>query len=282
MRETQSRALMDCFIAVAPYINQLVAGDVAVAVCDRERYLCYVPGKKINHRVTVGDPVKEGTLVWEAMQKGEPVSKRVGRELFGFPYLGIALPIKERGMVIGGVVFMESTERQELLLDLASRLSKISREVNAAVQQIFAEAQNLTGIGEELHSISSATAGRAKETSSIINFVKKIAQRSKILGLNASIEAARIGRHGGGFAVVAEEIRKMAEESSKAVERIERLLQELSQRVGTVELQASTIRNILSAQVEALQRIVGLVEEMDAVSACLQGEAEKLGGLQIE
>ncbi|WP_404315607.1 methyl-accepting chemotaxis protein [Bacillus lumedeiriae] len=64
-----------------------------------------------------------------------------------------------------------------------------------------------------------------KNVERVIQQVKEIASRSNILGLNASIEAARSGEYGRGFSVVADEIRKMAANSNSAAEDIQKQLE---------------------------------------------------------
>lgn len=129
----------------------------------------------------------------------------------------------------------------------------------------------------------------AKEVEHIISLVGDIARQTNLLALNASIEAARAGEHGKGFAVVAEEVRKLADESSKAVQGITELIQNIQQEVRNVVVQISeqvavaneeakkgTITNEAIAEMttsvhevaDAVKQIVTLVEkQMDRIQA---------------
>ncbi|WP_340137871.1 HAMP domain-containing methyl-accepting chemotaxis protein [Priestia endophytica] len=74
----------------------------------------------------------------------------------------------------------------------------------------------------------------AKQVEDIISLVGDISRQTNLLALNASIEAARAGEHGEGFAVVAEEVRKLADESAQAVKSITKLIQNIQNGISEV------------------------------------------------
>nr|WP_258567625.1 methyl-accepting chemotaxis protein [Paenibacillus anseongense] len=74
------------------------------------------------------------------------------------------------------------------------------------------------------HEAALQLGNRSKEIGAIINIITEIAQQTNLLALNASIEAARVGEQGKGFAVVAGEVKKLAEQSSKAASSITELV----------------------------------------------------------
>ena len=67
----------------------------------------------------------------------------------------------------------------------------------------------------------------ANQMQEVIRVITKIARKSNLLSLNASIEAARVGEHGRAFSVVATEMKKLAEDSAQEAQKIDKLLQTL-------------------------------------------------------
>lgn len=87
------------------------------------------------------------------------------------------------------------------------------REMNGVTDTVLESTERVSQLGE-----------RSKEIGQIVSVIAGIAGQTNLLALNAAIEAARAGEQGRGFAVVAEEIRKLAEESSKAAQQISDLI----------------------------------------------------------
>ena len=107
-------------------------------------------------------------------------------------------------------------------------LIQINMETNASVEKIVGQSE-----------INVNAAARIQE---VVNVISDIASQTNLLSLNASIEAARAGEQGKGFGVVALEVGKLAENSSKSAAEIENIIKEL---VGNIE-ETSDLTTILS------------------------------------
>lgn len=132
---------------------------------------------------------------------------------------------------------------------------------------------------------------KSKEIGNIITLIGKIAKQTNLLALNAAIEAERSGEHGRGFNVVAEEVRDLAEESSKSTQQINFLISEIQENITSVSEQVNITGTILEKQVVSIDKtsetfgtiyssVENLTQNIDQVSKSsdiLNKDSEEVG-----
>lgn len=140
---------------------------------------------------------------------------------------------------------IDSTQIGMRISDEMSELTDLGREQLSKAQSIF-EHQQVLALEQEAQ--IRELQERVVSISSFLKTIRELANQSNMLALNASIEAARAGEHGRGFAVVSQEVRKLADETSKSAEGISTIIrmidESVTQAVALVQSGSEqTIRN---------------------------------------
>ncbi len=163
-----------------------------------------------------------------------------------------------------------ATEVQQFA-DQASEQSKLSGQV---IAQATAEMRKIADRVGESAQVVQALAAEAGNISDIVRVIQGLAEQTNLLALNAAIEAARAGEAGRGFAVVADEVRKLAEGTQKATEKISAVIGSIQGRSG----EAAQAMDAANAQVDQGVRLAD--EAQAATETISKGAADLTAQLQ--
>lgn len=165
-----------------------------------------------------------------------------------------------------------------------------ARDGFETVQQAVREMEHLQQTSETLGTITTSLAERSSEVGQVIQLITNLSEQTDLLALNASIEAARAGEHGAGFAVVAEEVRQLAEQSNEAGRNVHQLIGDIQSQIESTVQTSHTSQEIVTNNLnlargagEAFETIYNeiarVTEEMKRATASLQtlsGETSRL------
>lgn len=214
--------------------------------------------------------------------------------------------------VVGSVI-----EKVEKSLAEIRTISKVAQESKAAAdkatestsQALSIVKETVSSMGSIRETISSTEtkikklAERSQEIGFIVQLIGDISERTHVLALNATIQAAVAGDAGRGFAAIAEEIQKLAENTKEATNKIARLVENIQVETSdTIQMVNQTIDKVVSGVklaessgqqmtetqgktvelADAVRKISLAIAEHEALTGEMKGGAETLGGTQDE
>ncbi|MED4865386.1 methyl-accepting chemotaxis protein TlpC [Bacillus subtilis] len=156
---------------------------------------------------------------------------------------------------------------------LAQSKADIGQKEIANVQaQMDAIHQSIQKSGEIIHQLD----GRSKQIEQILSVITQIADQTNLLALNAAIEAARAGEQGKGFAVVADEVRKLAEESQQSAGQISKLIIEIQKDMNRSARSVEHVKTEAAEGVTMIQHTRDAFKEIAAATGEISAEISDL------
>jgi methyl-accepting chemotaxis protein len=190
-------------------------------------------------------------------------------------------------MTIG---IQQVAETSSSVSESAIETNKEANLGNESLQKVIHQMNTINTSVEDSASVIRRLGNLSNEIGNIIGVITGIADQTNLLALNAAIEAARAGEHGKGFAVVADEVRKLAEQSKESADQIAELINKIqvdtNQAVNVMEVgtqEVATGMQIVKETGEGFEKILRSIEqvtaqiqEVSAISEEMSASAEEV------
>ena len=161
-------------------------------------------------------------------------------------------------------------EMSASIVQVAGNADRVRSESNITDAQVREGRNEVLALSKGMGSISDTVADVVTEMRSldhasrqigeILGLIEEIADQTNLLALNAAIEAARAGEHGRGFAVVADEVRKLAENSASSTKQIGALVADIQRRTSAVLERTARANNLVQNTAESARNVTQMIE----------------------
>lgn len=256
---------------MAEYIHLALKKEAVVVIVEKETGLItkYLVGETVDIGYREGDVVKESDNNLQAALAGRQSDIYLESNVYGMPLNAYAFPIRQDGKVIGALGFGKPLDKEKQLEAYIESVRQIALNLQSQSHTMAAHSEELSAASTEISTQSEKALEDSKKTNEITNLIKDISRQTNLLGLNASIEAARAGQHGAGFNIVAQEIRKLSQQTNDSTQSIEASLDNIQENLTGLLESINHISKASDREAQLAQDMGTYIESLDDITVNL-------------
>ncbi len=267
---------LDNFPQISKAMLQVIPWEVAFASTDLEKFTYLEDSRFELPGVQVGKRFAQGLGSDTAIKTRQASSFELDDSHYGVAMKVITAPVfddEQPDAIVGTYLMAISRQNAFNLQKMAQNYQESMIEIASAVEDNAIAASSINSSEEVLHENIIYIRQNADDIVRILEDINNIAGQTKMLGLNAAIEAARAGDAGDGFGVVAEEIRKLSDSSRGTAAMIKTLIDKVNTSItraiesSQISLKASEEQAVVSQEINAqIEEMTSLIHELNRVA----------------
>lgn len=261
---------LDCFLKILPYMKYFFDDDISIAVTDTEKFLSSFEDGTLRINVKPGTAIPDGGASMLVLKTGKPSVKDVPAHVYGVPFRSYAIPLKnENNKIIGTVLLARSIELSNLVKELTVNTKNNTAALLEHTYQVMERMQKLFDLNTSITNKAGEIKEKSNNTRQILITMQDIVKQSNLLGLNASIEAARSGAAGRGFAVVAKRMEELSTSTGVSINKVKKIIDDSIVPVDDISVEVTNSNHVFEEQTLALKRMNEIIND-------IQNEIQKL------
>ncbi len=272
---------LEALVHSMPFVSQMFRDDVSISINDHEKVLYFLEAQSLDIGVKVGDELHNDYKNFKMLtNRDSRTVVRMPGDLKGRPFDAILIPIKENEQVVGILGVNYSLDSHHTLESLISETETIIGSLLGGIQQVAAHSQELSATSEEMLRNSKLAVQNSAGVTKVTGVIREVSEQTNLLGLNAMIEAARVGDLGSGFGVVAGEVRKLSDHTKQAAASIEESLVNVQASMKHMEVEISQITAATQDQAILVNEFVNSIEQLNQTSKKLKEFVQQMLSLK--
>lgn len=276
--------IVDALLKSLPYISLILREPASLTVYDHEKVLEVIMTEKFNLGFEKGMKLLDSYKNFAVLKNGrEATLSTLPKEVYGIELDTLNVPIfDDHNNVVAVFCVSYDQSNQNQLEDIIQENQDINANLVDMVQHVAAHAEELQATSEQILENTRLAVQNSSQINKVAGFIREISEQTNLLGLNAAIEAARVGEAGAGFGVVASEVRKLSVDAKQATTDIDVSLKDVQQVIKQMEVEVSQIAASSQEQATLVASFTDVIEKLNDTGARMKALSEQLINYSVQ